>query len=56
MVADNRRSFGIHLSATVADELQHMKTSLKDNWDDPIPMALLANRETKQSSTGISQF
>ena len=29
MAEDNRRSFGIHLSATVADELQHMKTSLK---------------------------
>ena len=27
-IKDNQRSFRIHLSATVANEVQHMKTSL----------------------------
>ena len=36
--------------------LRMLVNKSKDNWDDQIPMALLAYRTTKQSSTGISPF
>ena len=36
--------------------LRMLVNKSKDNWDDQIPMALLAYRSTKQSSTGVSPF